>query len=143
MNTGPNLNPEATPYTRIGEAEGLRRFVSRMYRLMDTLPEARAVRAQHPADLESSEQKLFEFLSGWLGGPPLFVERHGPPMLRRRHLPFAIGMEEINGWLCCFHQALHETVADADLRDFIWERIEPLALHMRNTSALPAGFPQD
>ncbi len=134
-----NTEGSPAPYRRIGAAEGLRRLVARMYALMDTLPEARAARALHPADMAGSEQKLFEFLSGWLGGPPLFVERHGPPMLRRRHLPFAIGMEEINGWLCCFHQALHETVDDAELRDFIWQRIEPLSLHMRNDSALPTG----
>lgn len=131
----------ATPYVRIGGDQGLRRLVSRMYVLMDTLPEARSTRELHPDDLAGSEQKLYEFLSGWLGGPPLFVERHGPPMLRRRHLPFAIGMEEVSGWLSCFHQALHETVEDTELRDHVWQRIEPLALHMRNTSALPHGWP--
>ncbi|KAF1722407.1 group II truncated hemoglobin [Pseudoxanthomonas wuyuanensis] len=130
----------ALPYERIGGEAGLRRMTRRMYALMDTLPEAAAVRALHPADLSGSEQKLFEFLSGWLGGPPLFVQRHGAPMLRARHLDFAIGMEEVNGWLLCFHQALHETVDDHELREFIWPRIEPLALHMRNTQALPVGW---
>lgn len=130
-------DPETTPYLRIGGESGLRRMTRRMYALMDTLPEAAAVRRLHPPSLEGSEQKLFEFLSGWLGGPPLFTERHGAPMLRARHLPFAIGMDEINGWLLCFHQAMHETVQDEALRDFLWSRIEPLALHMRNQQALP------
>lgn len=127
----------ATPYQRIGGEAGLRRMTRRMYELMDTLPEAAAVRRQHPASLEDSEQKLFEFLSGWLGGPPLFTQRHGAPMLRARHLPFRIGMEEASGWLACFHGAMQETVEDSDMRDFLWSRIEPLALHMRNVQALP------
>lgn len=130
----------ATPYQRIGGEAGLRRFTQRMYALMDSLPEAAAVRALHPDELAGSEQKLFEFLSGWLGGPPLFTERHGPPMLRARHLPFAIGMDAASGWLACFHQAMLENVEDAELREFLWSRIEPLALHMRNQQALPVGF---
>ena len=126
-----------TPYDRIGGEAGLRRMTRRMYALMDALPEAAAVRRLHPPSLDGSEQKLFEFLSGWLGGPPLFTQKHGAPMLRARHLPFAIGMDEASGWLACFHGALTETVEDAELRDFLWSRIEPLALHMRNQQALP------
>ncbi len=134
------MQDDLTPYQRIGGEAGLRRLTTRMYALMDTLPEAAAVRAQHPEDLSGSEQKLFEFLSGWLGGPPLFTERHGAPMLRARHLPFAVGLEEISGWLACFHQSMMENVEDAELRDFLWSRIEPLALHMRNRQALPTGW---
>lgn len=130
----------ATPYQRIGGEAGLRRFTQRMYALMDSLPEAAAVRALHPEELSGSEQKFFEFLSGWLGGPPLFTERHGPPMLRARHLPFAIDMDAVSGWLACFHQSMQENVDDADLREFLWSRIEPLALHMRNQQALPVGL---
>ena len=134
------MQDDLTPYQRIGGEAGVRKLTRRMYALMDQLPEAAAVRAIHPPELADSEQKLFEFLSGWLGGPPLFTERRGAPMLRARHLPFAIGMDEASGWLACFHQAMEETVADADLREFLWSRIEPLALHMRNQQALPAGW---
>lgn len=134
------MQDDLTPYQRIGGEAGVRRLTRRMYQLMDTLPEAAAVRAIHPPELNDSEQKLFEFLSGWLGGPPLFTERRGAPMLRARHLPFAIGMEEASGWLACFHQAMQETVADAELREFLWGRIEPLALHMRNQQVLPMGW---
>jgi len=73
---------QGTPYERIGGEAVLRRMTVRMYALMDRLPEAQAVRALHPPDLAGSEQKLFEFLSGWLGGTPLFAQRHGAPMLR-------------------------------------------------------------
>lgn len=134
------MQDDLTPYQRIGGEAGVRRLTRRMYALMDTLPEAEAVRAIHPPELADSEQKLFEFLSGWLGGPPLFTERRGAPMLRARHLPFAIGMDEASGWLACFQQAMQETVEDAELREFLWGRIEPLALHMRNRQVLPTGW---
>lgn len=122
-------------YERIGGAQGVRRFTRRFYALMDSLPEAAACRAIHPASLDGSEEKLFEYLTGWLGGPPLFVEKHGPPMLRARHLRAPIGDAEISGWLACFRRAWAETVKDEALTAVVMPRIEGLALHMRNLEA--------
>lgn len=122
-------------YERIGGAQGVRRFTRRFYALMDSLPEAAACRAIHPASLDGSEEKLFEYLTGWLGGPPLFVEKHGPPMLRARHLRAPIGDAEIAGWLACFRRAWAETVKDEALTAVVMPRIEGLALHMRNLEA--------
>ena len=124
--------PPPTLYDRIGGEAGLRRFTRRFYALMDAEPEAAACRAIHPPSLEGSEQKFFEYLSGWLGGPQLFVERRGPPMLRRRHMVAPIGTEETSGWLLCFRRALDETVADEALRAAILPQVEALAHHMRN-----------
>lgn len=121
-------------YDLIGGEVALRRLTRRMYELMDTLPAATACRAIHPPSLAGSEQKLFEFLSGWLGGPPLFVEKHGPPMLRRRHFMAAIGPEERDGWLLCFETALDETLPDPLLREALREPVRRLAMHMQNRS---------
>lgn len=123
---------ETSLYDRIGGEAALRRLTGRMYQLMDTLPEAAACRAIHPADLSGSEQKLFEFLSGWLGGPQLFVERHGAPMLRRRHFVAPIGAAERDGWLLCFERALDATVADAEIREALREPTRRMAFHMQN-----------
>mgnify|MGYP001765854476 CR=1 FL=1 len=122
----------ATVYARIGGEAGVRRLTGRFYALMDELPDAAACRAIHPSSLEESEQKLFEFLTGWFGGPQLFVERRGAPMLRQRHMIAEIGPAETDGWLLCFRQALAETVADADIREAILPQVEKLAHHMRN-----------
>ncbi|MFK8252500.1 group II truncated hemoglobin [Ancylobacter terrae] len=122
----------ASVYELIGGETGIRRLVRRFYDLMDTLPEAGACRAIHPPSLAGSEQKLFEYLSFWFGGPPLFVERHGPPMMRRRHFKAPIGAAEHDGWMLCFRQALAETVPDAALREAILPRVVTLAAHMRN-----------
>jgi hemoglobin len=121
-----------TPYDRIGGEAGVRRLTRRFYALMDTLPEAAACRAIHPADLAGSEAKLFDYLTGWLGGPPIYVEKHGPPMLRRRHLHAPIAGPEIAGWLLCFRQAWAETVTDDALGAAVLPQVEHLARHMRN-----------
>ncbi len=122
-----------TPYQALGGEVALRRLVARFYELMDTLPEARAIRAMHPADLSSSQEKLFMFLSGWLGGPPLFEQAYGHPRLRARHLPFEIDRAAAEAWMACMRQALMELeVEDEGLRRQVEEALEGLADHMRN-----------
>lgn len=119
-------------YELLGGEAGVRRLVDRFYEMMDTLPQARGIRALHPADLQSSRDKLFKFLSGWLGGPPLYIEEYGHPRLRARHLPFPIGEEERDAWLLCMAQALAEAGVDADLHDHLFRELSQLADHMRN-----------
>jgi hemoglobin len=121
-----------TPYDRLGGEAGIRRLTHRFYELMDTLPEASACRAVHPPSLANGEQRLFEYLSGWLGGPSLYIERHGRPMLRRRHLRVPIGGDEVRGWLLCFHRAWDEQVKDPALSLEVVPQIEKLAHHMQN-----------
>lgn len=125
--------PEApTLYDRIGGAPTVDRLVARFYELMDTLPEAAACRAVHPPSLDGSAEKLRWYLTGWLGGPPLFVERRGAPMLRRRHFVAAIGPEERDGWLVCFRRAWAETIDDATVTALVMPQVESLAHHMVN-----------
>lgn len=124
--------PQLSPYTRIGGDTGIRKLVDRFYELMDELPEAYAARKIHPADLTESGNKLFDFLSGWLGGPQRYIEKHGHPMLRRRHFPYAIGPQERDEWLLCMRLALEETVADEVLRTALYAQFAQLGEHMRN-----------
>jgi hemoglobin len=109
----PAVNPH---YRLIGGEHAVRRLVERFYALMDELPAARTVRALHPADLSLSKERLFMFLSGWLGGPPLYAERIGPPRLRQSHHSFPIGDGERDAWMLCMTRALDEVVPDPALR---------------------------
>lgn len=119
-------------YDIIGGEPAVRAIVKRFYELMDTLPEAWDVRKMHADDLSGSEEKLFLFLSGWLGGPNLYVERFGSPFLRARHLPFSIGIAERDQWMRCMRQALDEIVTDGALRMSLHQSLAALANHMRN-----------
>jgi hemoglobin len=119
-------------YQRIGGEAVVRRLVDRFYQHMDELPEAYGIRKLHAEDLSGSRQKLFDFLSGWMGGPQLYVQKHGEPFLRRRHLPFAIGDQERNQWLMCMRQALDEVVENAGLREELYHAFVKVADHMRN-----------
>ena len=124
--------PVPTPYEQIGGEAGIRRLVDRFYDLMDTAPEAATVRALHARSLKQSREKLFMFLTGWTGGPQLYVERHGHPRMRMRHLPFTISTRERDEWLWCMDRALDEHPMPDALRGDLRAKRHALADHMRN-----------
>lgn len=111
-----------TLYEAIGGDETIRRLCHRFYELMDTLPEAARCRAIHPESLAGSEAKLYDYLTGYLGGPPVYVEKYGHPRLRSRHFGAAIGPEERDEWMLCFRRAMDETIDNPKLRDIICRR---------------------
>ncbi|MDA8384400.1 MAG: group II truncated hemoglobin [Betaproteobacteria bacterium] len=119
-------------YAPLGGEAGVRRLVDRFYDLMDSDPDYYAVRKLHPRDLGSSREKLFLFLSGWTGGPPLYTDKFGHPMLRRRHLPFAIGEMERDQWMACMKQAMNELGVDPVLREELTRAFFKTADFMRN-----------
>ena len=82
---------------------------------------------------QSYAQSLFEYLSGWFGGPNLYIEKKGHPRLRMRHLPYAIGPTERNEWMLCMRTALTEQVADESLRAGLLKAFGDMADHMVNT----------
>lgn len=118
-------------YELIGGEQKVRELVNAFYRNMDTLPEAQDIRAQHK-DLNEANQKLFEFLSGWMGGPNLYIEKYGHPRLRARHLPFKIGTRERDQWLLCMEKALEECKIEEPSRRILQVSLSRLADHMRN-----------
>lgn len=122
----------STPYDLLGGDPAVRRLVDRFYDLMDAAPEAAHIRAMHARSLKGSREKLYLFLTGWLGGPQLYVERHGHPMLRARHLPFPIGVRARDEWLWCMDRALDEQEMPEMLRGYLKDRFRGVADHMRN-----------
>jgi len=108
---------QQTPYQLIGGESTLARLCNRFYELMDSVPQFATMRALHPVELQSSQDKLYMFLSGWVGGPDLYVENIGHPMLRRRHLPFAIGESERDQWVACMVLAMESVGIEEPLRE--------------------------
>ena len=128
------MTPEtSTPYDMLGGEAGVRRLVDRFYALMDELPEAHTVRQMHPESLEGSATSLFEFLSGWLGGPSLYIAKKGHPRLRMRHAPYAVDTVVRDEWMLCMSQALNEQVIDATFRANLIETFAQMANHLLNT----------
>ncbi len=121
-------------YERLGGETELRALVDRFYDYMDSLPEAEALRELHPKDLRSAREKLFMFLSGWLGGPDRYIAAFGHPRLRARHLPFSIGLEEKEQWMFCMHKAFDAAEVDKAFKEQLLSALNQTATHMINRS---------
>jgi hemoglobin len=121
-----------TPYDSLGGDAAVRSLVDHFYDLMDLEPDYAGIRALHPADLSGSRDKLYWFLSGWLGGPDLYQSRFGHPMLRARHLPYAIGSAERDQWMACMLSAMQERSVESALAERLAQSFFGTADWMRN-----------
>ena len=134
---------EATPYEAIGGDAAVRELSNRFYDIVEET--APTLRAMLPKDDSISRTKLYEFLSGWMGGPPLYMEKRGHPRLRMRHMPFTVGPLERDRWLLhraaavervCAERSVPEDIAEEMMAYFV-----PAAEHLRNDSGLPISSP--
>lgn len=123
---------DVTPYEMIGGEAAIARLTDSFYALMASVPQFAGIRAMHPEDLGESRDKLYMFLSGWLGGPDLFVEKFGHPRLRGRHMPFAIGTSERDQWVACMSLAMEQVGIEAAMRERLLQSFFNTADFMRN-----------
>jgi hemoglobin len=126
------FGPDRTPFSAIGGEAAVRALVDRFYDRMGQQPDFKGIRSLHPPELTQSREKLFEFLCGWLGGPDLYVRKHGHPRLRARHMPFAIGDAERDQWMACMSATLDECHMGEELKAFLLLRFQQVADFMRN-----------
>jgi hemoglobin len=127
-----DTTPGKTLYETIGGEHVLRAMVDRFYDLMQLEPEFAGIHAMHPASNEGSRDKLFWFLTGWMGGPDLYIARFGHPRLRARHLPYAIGTSERDQWLRAMAWAMEDVGIEESLRLRLMESFFQTADFMRN-----------
>lgn len=121
-----------TTYEKIGGEATVGKLCDRFYELMNTTPQFAELRAMHPESLQGSRDKLFMFLSGWFGGPDLFVEQFGHPRLRARHMPFTIGTKERDQWVACMALAMEDVGLSEDIRKVLLNNFFNTADFMRN-----------
>jgi hemoglobin len=126
-----------SPFDLLGGQPIIDRLVDDFYDRMDSLPEARALRAIHAPDLTDIRRVLKMYLGEWLGGPKRFSAERGHPMLRARHLPFSIGIAERDQWMLCMNGALDAMPCEPEVREHVREAMARLADWMRNKAGEP------
>nr|WP_253354626.1 group II truncated hemoglobin [Neisseria perflava] len=129
-------------YEIIGGDAGVTALVARFYDLMDSDRRYAALRATHSESLDYARERLYQFLSGWLGGPPLYEQAHGHPRLRARHMPFAVTVKTRNQWIACFAQALHDSGLDKKYAEALLLNLFALGDWMRNQNEANHPPPQ-
>jgi hemoglobin len=126
---------QPTAYELLGGDTRVRALVDRFYDLMDIEPGYVDLRQVHGPALDEARDKLYWFLSGWLGGPNLYIERFGHPRLKSRHMPYPIGIKERDQWLACMDQAMVELQVDGELMPRLQKAFFQTADWMRNKGA--------
>lgn len=124
------MDQQRNLYQAIGGPEKIKALVDAFYSRVAVHPELVPV---FPDDLTETARKQEQFLTQFLGGPALYTEEHGHPMLRMRHLPFPITPSRKEAWLSCMQEALTEADIAEPYRTAIYERLTMTAQHMMNT----------
>lgn len=120
-----------TIYERIGGAEAIKQLVKRFYEKVQKQP---LLAPLFPVDIEPVRDKQMLFLTQFFGGPMVYSDLYGHPMMRARHMPFPITSERADAWLQCMSEALAGIDIDEHLQAAILERLKGTAYHFINTT---------
>jgi len=121
-----------TMYELLGGENGIKALVDRFYDIMDSDESFELIRNMHKADLSPMRLSLFEFLSGWLGGPPLFIQRHGGSCLTEAHAPYTIDQRARDQWLACISRAMVDAGVEEKYRELLTPAFARMADTIRN-----------
>ncbi|MWC30118.1 globin [Paenibacillus sp. MMS18-CY102] len=119
-----------TIYEAVGEEQGVRRIVEAFYPKVQANP---LIGPLFPANIVPVMEKQILFLTQFFGGPQLYSDQYGHPMMRARHMPFPITPERAQAWLGCMNEALEEIGMPEELRGIVVERLSGPAHHFVNT----------
>ncbi len=117
-----------TPYEVIGQ-EKLYALINHFYRLVE---QDNRINHLFPGDFAETARKQKQFLTQFLGGPDLYTQEHGHPMLRMRYMSFPIDHQAKAAWLENMHIAITEAQLPYGVGDYLYERLSLTANHMVN-----------
>ncbi len=118
-----------TLYDQMGGDATIARLVESFYRRVQAHP---TLSQLFQEDIRGVKERQYAFLTQFFGGPDLYTERYGPPMLRARHLPHPISPERRDEWLSCMQGALDEVGLPDPVRDQVFAHLALTARHMVN-----------
>ncbi|WP_448212291.1 group II truncated hemoglobin [Colwellia sp. MEBiC06753] len=127
-----NESTSTTLYNLIGGEAGTRTLANAFYDEMESNIHLQELLAIHKQPLDEIREKFFEYLSGWMGGPPLFEQKYGHPRLRQRHMHVTVTSKQAQLWMLCMNNALDSTVKDQALKHHLQQAFGQLAQHMIN-----------
>lgn len=124
------MNQNSTIYEALGGEDTIRRLVEAFYPRVQKDP---LLGPLFPEDIFPVMEKQFMFLSQFFGGPSLFSDQYGHPMMRARHMHFEVTKERAAAWLSCMEEALKAIEVEEPLRKVVLERLSGPAYHFVNT----------
>ncbi|WP_289354786.1 globin [Paenibacillus sp. S-12] len=118
-------------YEAIGGEATVRKMVEAFYPRVQAHP---LLAPLFPEDIEPVMERQFMFLTQFFGGPPIYSDQFGHPMMRARHLPFPVTRERADAWLGCMREVLHEINMEPGLATMVIDRLSGPAYHFINTN---------
>ncbi|MCL6453520.1 MAG: globin [Alicyclobacillus sp.] len=128
------MSEPQTVYEAMGGSETIGRLVDAFYRRVQAHPNLSRL---FPEDIIPVRNKQYKFLTQLFGGPRLYSDIYGPPMLRAKHLPHPITLKRAEEWLSCMAAAMDEIGFTGPVRDFVFQRLTMTAHHMINSEDPP------
>ncbi len=119
----------STLYDEIGGEQTIKKIVALFYTRVqanDTIGHL------FPEDLTLTMEKQTLFLTQFFGGPPLYIEKYGHPMLRARHNRFPIGEKEAVTWLHLMKDTINELELPVEKKEEMLQKLAMTAFHMIN-----------
>lgn len=123
-------NETKSLYEAIGGAAAIARIVEAFYPKVQADPD---IGSLFPDDITPVMEKQKLFLTQFFGGPSLYSDLYGHPMMRARHMPFPITPERADAWLSCMRRALEEAGLAPEWQRVVLERLKGPAYHFVNT----------
>lgn len=118
-----------TLYKRLGE-EKIKELVDAFYERVYQDP---ILISLFDNDIDEIKEKQFRFLTQFLGGPPRYIEKYGPPRMRQRHLPHKIDQNAMIAWLACMKEAISTLSLSSETAEELYNKFPQLAQHMVNS----------
>lgn len=116
------------PYEELG-SEKLSQLMHAFYAKVAEHPQLKPI---FPDDLTETIRKQIQFQTQYLGGPNIYTEEHGHPMMRARHMHFKVTPDRAQAWLECMSEAMDEIGLEGKFRDTYFQRLVLTAHHMVN-----------
>lgn len=125
-----------SPYQMLGGEAGVEQLVKTFYDIVESDPIGASLMTMHNRGhgLAHARQTQFEFLSGFLGGPQLYLERHRHSNVRRMHAHLDIGTDERDAWLACMDKAVTSVVAEPEVRNLLMSHFGRVAEALRTSA---------
>ncbi len=118
-----------TLYDLAGGGSTIQALVEIFY---DKVQQNKVLRPLFPDDFDDVKKRQFMFLTQFFGGPPLFSQTYGAPMMRARHMKAAIAPRHAKEWLACMAESLQEVGIQGPLFEVMMDRLTKAGYQMVN-----------
>ncbi|HEX2841558.1 group II truncated hemoglobin [Hyphomicrobium sp.] len=121
-------------YDRVGGEEGLRSLIETFYDIIEFEPEGRELHLLHLRGhgVAHSRIEQFNFLSGFLGGPRLYIEKYGHSNVREMHEHVEIGAAARDQWLQCMSIAIDRVGLPPSVKEDLMVNFTRVAFMLKN-----------